>query len=364
MDRRAAPKAQDQIQDSEKAALTANSLPDRIGASARALFQSAVLRPSSGATLDTLASISSVAEKGDSSSSHAGSISSTEASSSRPSSTSSSQARTPFGALNDNLRTDTKHGTVHDIFDLDAFLAGGTEPLIDHANEPTNARGFHQLEANEYMGSEQQSPLPVPRHKRIVGDYTTNCGQSQTAFESTGALRRECAGSPAWTNGSQDSFDGAEVVALLSDPNFCVDQVPLDCDSSAQVRSLHQSPNLRRPEEVVHPDIIDNGLRLIPNLGSAPAAFEKMAASMPHMDECSQDIDLQPYKLQSSDLQSFDLQPWLDILSSYHEEVWGDMLPLVQEPRGELNPKKTGVQDLIERPALRRLQMLLGHLDH
>lgn len=350
MDRRAASKAQDHLkEDSEKTTPTTDSLPDKIGASARELFQSTVLRPSSRATLDTLTSISSVAEKGDSSSSYAGSMSSAEASSSRPSSTSSRQAQNPFGVLKDSFRTDTQHGAIPDMFDLDAFLAGRTEPLIDRADEPTNSRSVHQLDANEHIGSEQQSPRPVPERQQIVSDCTIDCDQSRTSFKPRGLSRGEWAGSPVGPSGAQDNFDGAEVVALLSDPSFCVDNAPLDCDSSAQVRSLRKPRSPRRPEEVLHPNIVDNDLRLIPNSRSTPAAFEKMAALMPHIDEYSQDIDL---------------RPWLDILSSYHDEVWGDMLPLVQEARRELKPKNTGVQDSIERPALRRLQMLLGHLAH
>ena len=349
MDQRAASKAQDHLKEAtEKATPATDCLPDRIGASARALFQSTVLRPSSRATLDTLTSISSVAEKGDSSSSYAGSMSSTEASSSRPSSTSSRQPQSPFGVLKDNFRTDTQHSAITNTLDLDAFLADRTEPSIDRADEPTNTRGIHQLDANEYMGSEQQSPRPVPC-QQIVSDCTIDCDQGRTSSKPGGLSRSEWAGSPVWPSGAQENFDGAEVVALLSDPSFCVDNVPLDCDSSAEVRSLRQPRSLGRPEEVLHPDVVDNDLRLIPKSRSTPAAFEKMAALMPHIDEYSQDIDL---------------RPWLDILSSYHDEVWGDMLPLVQEARRELKPTITAVQDSIERPALRRLQMLLGHLAH
>ena len=350
MDRHAASKVQDHLKEgSEKATPTTDSLPDKIGASARALFQSTVLRPSSGATLDTLASISSVVEKGDSSPSYAGSMSSTEASSSRPSSTSSSRAQNPFGVPKDSFRTHTQHGAIPDMFDLDAFLAGRTEPLIEHADKPTKTGGVHQLDANEHIGSEQQSPRPVPERQQIVRDRTIDCDQSRASFKFRGLSQAEWAGSPVGPNGAQDNFDGAEVVALLSDPSFCVDNVLLDCDSTAQVRSLRQPCSLRRPEEVVRSDIVDNNLRLIPNLRSSPAAFEEMAALMPHIDEYSQDIDL---------------RPWLDILSNYHDEVWGDLLPLVQEARRELKPKNTGVQDSTERPALRRLQMLLGHLAH
>ena len=68
---------------------------------------------------------------------------------------------------------------------------------------------------------------------------------------------------------------------------------------------------------------------------------------MPYRDKYSQDIDL---------------QPWIRILGSYHDEVWGDVLPLVQEVRREAEPTKDGMWNLGDKPALRRLQMLLKHL--
>jgi hypothetical protein len=59
------------------------------------------------------------------------------------------------------------------------------------------------------------------------------------------------------------------------------------------------------------------------------------------------------------------LEQWRDVLSSYNEEVWGDLGPLAAEAQAELSqnlddPKATGNSK--EHQALDRLRLILAHV--
>ncbi|MCJ1479695.1 hypothetical protein MMC13_008381 [Lambiella insularis] len=65
---------------------------------------------------------------------------------------------------------------------------------------------------------------------------------------------------------------------------------------------------------------------------------------------------------QSVSRQSHYLDAWLDILTIYQDEVWGDMLPLVRQARQEVKDANIG-RGIQHRPAIKRLGMILGHFD-
>ena len=185
---------------------------------------------------------------------------------------------------------------------------------------------------------------PVPDHGRAAPEL------EKVDMMSTEVLKDQRAGLDMCHDEAQRTFDGAEVVGLLSDPTFCMDDMPIDvvhgAELSRQEHKVVSQAGLPRP--VSHLDAVAIHLQLIPGSGVDPVILERMAATMPHVDDCAQGLDL---------------QPWLQILNSYHDEVWGDMLPLVRQVREESgqSDNKRQVQD---KPATRRLQMLIGHLKH
>ena len=139
---------------------------------------------------------------------------------------------------------------------------------------------------------------------------------------------------------ANSSNDGAAVVALLSDPTFHVD------------------------EEPTHTCAVPTTEKGKSKLGSRPV--ERQLYGEADLLAPVNPLDLLP-KFNTSDTSmgpAFgDLQPWTDILDRYHDEVWGDMLPLVKEAWEELksaNSSPGGIPH--DRPALRRLGMLLKHL--
>lgn len=336
----------------EMATSATRPLSERIGTSTRALLRETVLRPSPQLTLDALASISSGMEKGDSSSS-VGSTSSAEASTWRSSSASYDQTHFPSQVPNETFRTSATHHDAQiacsDTFSFDEFLASQSEPPLRSVEAPSYSRGTSQLDGNEYPKNGHNEHCLNVDAQRSVTDHGTASNNSQTYRWHSEAWQHDNARSIIDPGEGRCDYDGAEVVALLSVPGSCLDEVPADEGHRTQSERLDTHPQSHTAQTggFVHPDVVANELQLVPNLGSNSAAFEMMIASMPHVDEYSQELDL---------------QPWLKILDSYHDEVWGDILPLVQDARKEAKPAKDGMWKLEDKPALRRLQMLLKHL--
>ena len=336
----------------EMATSATRPLSERIGTSTRALLRDILLPSSPQITLDALASTSSGTEKGDSSSS-AGSTSATEASSWRSSSASCDQTHFPSQVPNETFRTSATHHDAQigcpDTFKFDEFLASRSEHPLKSVEAPLNSRCTSQLDGNDYPKNGHNEHCLNVDAQRSVTDHGTASNNSQIHRWHSEAWQHDNRRSTVDPGEGRCDYDGAEVVALLSVPGSCLDGVPIDEGHRTQSERLDRHPQCytAQPGEVVHPEVVANELQLVPNLGSNSAAFEIMIASMPQVDEYSQDIDL---------------QPWLKILDSYHDEVWGDILPLVQEVRKEAMPAKDGMWKLEDKPALRRLQMLLKHL--
>ena len=158
-----------------------------------------------------------------------------------------------------------------------------------------------------------------------------------------------------------ENYDGAAVVALLSDPAFTVDEQPssnLDLETDgAEDESYRRlqtgkgmAKGMAKSVDVVHPP---SPLGLMPDFG-APWTLKHMLLATQN------GIDERRHCLEAG---FFEVQPWIDILNRYHDEVWGEMLPLVQEACKEstaANEKQRGPRDS---PALRRLRMVLKHFD-
>lgn len=154
-----------------------------------------------------------------------------------------------------------------------------------------------------------------------------------------------------------ENSDGAAVVALLSDPAFTVDEQPssnLDSETDGAGSQSYRRPQTRKgmaiSVDVTHPP---SPLGLMPDFG-APWTLNHTLLATRH------DIDERRHCQESGFVS---VQPWVDILDRYHDEVWGEMLPLVQEACKDpptANGKQRGLRDS---PALRRLRMVLGQLD-
>ena len=157
--------------------------------------------------------------------------------------------------------------------------------------------------------------------------------------------------------------DGAAVVTLLADPEFSADDTPTDTSiittedtANAQAIKIDTYAQAFPPRNQV---AVINPLNLLPDFrrprGGALTArsANSMVATPAHVEGFINEKNQLYFRDRN-------LQPWLDIVNRYQDDVWGDMLPLVQEAREEAKVANGNFRE--DAPATRRLRMLLKHL--
>ena len=329
------------------------SLTQRIGTSASGLVQCAFGSSSASDASSSLTSLSSEASKDPSSSSFEN-----HGEASAPMQASRLQGDPDtVGKSSESFRSGQAHCADEAILAQAAFDDFTTKPRQLHNTQATR-EDVTCLNEKQYTVPERTDEEPI--YLLVQGNQGIKGSSRKRASSRTGgniyqALARMNQAAEVKSPLSQayedHNRDGAEVVALLSDPTFSIDDDPAD--------SWHCLPH----EDDSTNNAFNNKDHPLHDCKAAPAE----AASNP--------LDLIPdfnrsfdgNVLRSSDeeaaLQSQDIWPWVDILSRYHDEVWGDMLPLVQEAREEIRVASTSEDGALrDRPAIRRLGMLLGHL--
>jgi hypothetical protein len=152
--------------------------------------------------------------------------------------------------------------------------------------------------------------------------------------------------------------DGVEVLALLSDPHFVAisdvyDTEELSPDAVADLFSQNFSSSEQQaadrirtalPSPPVHNPVSEpNALNLFPDFG---------ISHHPHIGTTQDDH----FASQIS------ISQWSNVLNGYTDEVWGDLLPVVQKIKKQLEEAKDDKKHL-DALAFMRLKMILGHLD-
>ncbi len=304
------------------------TLPQRIGESASGLLKETFNRASPRAASGTLASLNTDNVKAASSSSSTGTGESSWALRSSP------QYEQASLIQGETIRSDgkgDKYVRPHSQFAFDEFLAG----LNDLERESKLARDEPALSVD------QQSGCPL----EIAEDNLSRVQERRTWKMQD--ENKDCA----------DQYnDGAAVVALLSDPALTMDEEASSTlnleNARGKGRNYKRLQTEKRSAESGDAIHLSNPLDLVPdfsarwNSSQASLAFQKNGSEGGHL--------LEPRQR--------DVQPWIDILDKYHDEVWGEMLPLVREAREEFkaaNENQTCSQD---GPAIQRLKMVLQHL--
>ena len=305
-----------------------STVPQRIGESASGLLKESFQRPSSSAVTGVLASINADNAKAGSSSN------STSTGESSLVFRSSSQYKEAALNQRESFRSDEKDGRFgrdHGQFAFDGFLAGPN----DHAHESGFAVGGPAL------SRDQQSEFPRG---------TTEGDLPRVQEKETWRMQ---AGNQVFAHQKKD---GTAVVALLSDPALMVDEEPssiLDLENDrGQGKRVNRARTGKGPAKPVDASHPSNSLDLMPDFG---APWNSSHASL----ATQRGIQRRGYLLQSN---FGDVQPWINILDKYHDEVWGDMLPLIQEAREELKAANGNQTCLPDGPAIRRLRMILQQL--
>lgn len=303
------------------------TLTGRIGASASGLLQSSFGHSSSGSITDTLASLHAGAGKGGPASSptNAGE------------SSSPSQAFSPSGG-----DSASRHVSVEE-----SFRSKQASPGISTQNGQVDFDEFtRRSEGLETDSSPSVGESSPSRHGAAHFSM-------QEEFNRFHAAKDESISKTTIAPSEQQLMsndDGAAVVALLSDPGFSVETEPDDYVAFTASAGREQLLETQRTVKSADPRDLMNPLDLIPDFGGSwePVHLSNRFPGHSFLESKYGDI-----------------QPWADILNRYHDEVWGDMLPLVRQAREEVKVAKASHEgSLQDRAAIRRLRMLLKHLDY
>lgn len=299
----------------------------RIGASASGLLKESFQRPSLRAVTGVLASLHTDNAKAGSSSTPAGTGESFSAFRSSQHEKAAAHQGESFHSNEIDRRFDRNHGHVA----FDEFLARLNQ--FEHESE------FAQDEPA--LSSNRRSVLSLGRAEANLPRV-----QEKETWEMQD-------GNPDFAD---QIHDGAAVVALLSDQAFTVDEEPsstLDWENAGRegqyYERLQKGKRPAIPVDASHPS---KPLVLMPdfcapwNSSHASLAARKTIHDRGHFPEST----------------SGDVQPWIEILHRYHDEVWGEMLPLVQQAREEVKAATENQACFQDGPATRRLKMVLRHL--
>jgi hypothetical protein len=170
--------------------------------------------------------------------------------------------------------------------------------------------------------------------------------------------------------------DGAEVRRLLSDPAFnaltdASDMMTMQEPSAATVNDLF--PQLFTAEEQTVVDKIKSTLPAPPTYKSVPPnhPLNLRPRSNEEKESIHQEIlDFGPTESNESLTQTMFsnqaqreewVSEWDGVLNGYTDEVWGDLLPVVQAAKSQLEEVRTGTSTL-DHKAIARLKMILGHI--
>lgn len=332
---------------------------ERLGASAAILTRQALLQPSGGAIAQTMGSLSTNTEKGEASSSSAASeesFSNSDMFSSRPSSMASDVKQMAISVDTETSQkpTDTRQRDFSGStpFDLDVFWSKPDLPWLGVPSPTALDDGPLALKQEEFVTNIQKNNPESSSAQQGFEDYPSlSHGDENCSSASHSHLRNARSTIGKSPRNLINSTDGAAVVDLLSKPSLYIEdeiegQVPTSAGLSDIDRQSKYPETARSEVRTSRKDtMIERGL--IPDFALTETDLKTIAQSIPRaIDEAH----------------NAELRPWLEILNSYQDEVWGDMLPLVRQAREELAMTGDSKNGLDDKPAVRRLRMLLSHL--
>ncbi|MCJ1419231.1 hypothetical protein MMC32_005584 [Xylographa parallela] len=302
------------------------SLLGRIGASTSALMRTSIVQPQLKHTRENLEAFSSASSKSGPSSLLANHL------------TNSRQET----SANDNFVSGSKAGSLPpERFRTQAYISSASTTSL-------------QYDFDLFSAATTTKPAQL-----LHGHETNAITQSRH-----GKQRQSCIG------------DGAEVVSLLSDTKGLVDELPdlsVDAESSDGYSESWKPSDVDRinfyrigngltAPPVHHPPSPTNPLNLLPDFDSGYSFVNEDLMITVSAEPMT--VENRLSSRSSATISHASFESWLDVLTRYQDDVWGDMLPLVKEGRAEINIiRAEGGSAPKNCPALRRLGMLLGHLN-
>ncbi|KAL8724786.1 MAG: hypothetical protein Q9181_006675 [Wetmoreana brouardii] len=323
------------------------SFVSRVGASASNLVRGALLPPNPGSIANELEFAAAYGTKGSPSSTSAG-----------PSALSMS-LQNPAA-----VRSSPRDGAI--ASDLHGFRK---EPdPSNHSAVEHHFQSFLSLQDEgpsdaDYDECWSASIPPALQQADSVGALSAQCTAARPTLASPSSNGGREGGWP-----DENSTDGAAVIALLSDPSFSVDDIqesPMAFEDPGYDSQLDEDPKdvvPRASSAFVSPI---NPLSLVPDFekDSRPPRVEDSGSDMiPWLDGAS-GSKVQGWM--SNCGEDLEIQPWLDMLTTYHDQVWGDLTPLVNDAVKEASAIRNGDNSRHQDcPAIRRLAMVVAHISH
>ncbi|KAF2088076.1 hypothetical protein K490DRAFT_64752 [Saccharata proteae CBS 121410] len=354
------------------------SMTTRIAASASGLARDLV-GSSSEAPL-TIASGSGLSGKGQEGSSSIGSSNWSQSLPARQNGSSShasyqnGEPFRPLSGFRESASTSRNEltGKEFDDINMDSSTLGMDEPKMNYnffgsgefaIDREVQRRENGQSPAEQYKTSASWAQeFQVPTQSSIHNALTSDWNRTNTGW------------SPLHQAVPYD--DGAEVRLLLSDPTFSVDEIPSQMDigepSQETINDLFgqdfneterqavQKIKSTLPPPPVHKSMpADHPLNLRPEFAAATINNPELEREIAELSTTLNN-ESQMYFTPSAQRQQW-LSEWEDVLNSYTDEVWGELLPTVRAAREQLQQVQNGI-DRMDSKAVARLKMILGHV--
>lgn len=227
---------------------------------------------------------------------------------------------------------------------------------------PSRLPTMHGEASASQHGARVDEPLRLNQHgqgsSKAFESFINEQPRQDPLSPSKQAWRNSPAEAPHTSYAEQEATDGAAVVQLLSFPDDAADALRIEDGNGL---SPNEAARLREAlfgaGNAVSPRLCwDDMLSLVPDFISDPSATS------------SADALLQLGTADPTVARSIWLQQWSDVLSSYTDEVWGDLGPLAAEAKRDVDRQRLGKQPVPgksesgETKAFRRLRLILAHV--
>ncbi|MCJ1351866.1 MAG: hypothetical protein MMC33_001850 [Icmadophila ericetorum] len=300
------------------------TMANRIGTSASKLLKSTILQPTAIDVSSALASSSSSASKGESSSSRGYQPASEEGSKEH----------------NAHLVSQGLHQDDGTVLKKESFRS-----------QPSD---LAQSEFDAFTAQNSSVGDPHTLYQEIVPHSSVFEAAQQASFQGPSRLSE---------SQNINHRDGEEVVNLLANPEFVLEYAPPvadDLDSESHFEDLFDVPSSTPiSSRQLGTASRSNSLSFVPKFEASYFSVkgEKHASATTPIEE----VNVSTLKHCGG---YEELDPWIDVLTRYHDEVWGSHLPLVQKAREEIKEAMNGTNaQANDFAALRRLAMVLGHFE-
>lgn len=260
---------------------------------------------------------------------------------------SSAQAPAGLGDASQSHRSSSTQGAGQSSVVAEAFREKQTDD--------STTRKFKSFLEHTQPLEAPDSSVKTHQPSAWASEYASNptIGASQISYQPASIPARHTYDPNAYN-------DGADVLALLSDPNFVAIADVYDTsdpteDAATSIFSQNFSPQEQEavtkmkaslpPAPIHNPISPTNPLNLIPSTTQEDLQGAEQHQRQPGASELNQ------------------LTDWSAELNSYTDEVWGDLLPTVNELKQQLDKAaNAGNGQQLNASALERLQMVLGHV--